>query len=239
MMSVGLIRVLCVLHTWTRALVYHPHVHGLVPAGGVSADRTAWRPARQTSLVPVRALSKLFRGLFRDLVRQARPDLTRPESVWTREWVVSCKPALQGPDQVLRDVGRDVHRIALTNSRLRSSADGQVCFRDQDAQDQRWQPMTLPALEFIRRFVQHVLPQGCHNVRSDGLWRPLHRPLLHQLQLWLAGQAPLAPPEAPDQESPPHDSTYLPLQAGQPWPHCGQGLLVVVRLLPRLQRGPP
>jgi hypothetical protein len=84
----GRIGVLCVLHTWTRALVYQPHVHCLVPAGGVSSDRTQWQPARQTYLVPVRALSKRFRGLFRDLVRQECPDLSIPEAVWTTEWVV-------------------------------------------------------------------------------------------------------------------------------------------------------
>ena len=97
----GLIGVWCVLHTWTRTLAYHPHVHGLVPAGGVSADRTEWRPARSSSLVPVQALSKLFRGLFRALVQQERPDLLIPESVWTRGWVVYCKPAVHRTEQIL------------------------------------------------------------------------------------------------------------------------------------------
>jgi len=103
----GLIGVLCVLHTWSRTLAYHPHVHCLVPAGGVSADHTEWRPARPTYLVPVQALAKLFRGLFRELVHQERPDLTIPESVWTTGWVVSCTPTVQGPEQVLKDLGRD------------------------------------------------------------------------------------------------------------------------------------
>jgi Transposase zinc-binding domain/Putative transposase len=103
----GLIGVLCVLHTWTRTLAYHPHVHCLVPAGGVSADRTAWRPARKSYLVPGQALSKLFRGLFLGLVRQERRDLTLPESVWTKGWVVYGKPALQGTEQVLNYLGRD------------------------------------------------------------------------------------------------------------------------------------
>jgi hypothetical protein len=154
----GLIGVLCVLHTWTRTLTYHPHVHCLVPAGGVSADRTEWRPARTSYLVPVHALAKLFRGLFQALVHQERPDLTIPESVWTKGWVVYCKPALQGTELVLNYLGRYVHRIALTNSRILSTEDGQVSFRYQDAQDQRWKMMTLPAYEFIRRFLQHVLP---------------------------------------------------------------------------------
>jgi hypothetical protein len=162
----GLIGVLCVLHTWTRTLVYHPHVHGLVPAGGVSADRTEWRPARTSYLVPVHALAKLFRGLFLDLVRQERPDLTLPEVVWTKGWVVYCKPTTPGREQVLKSLGRYVHRIALTNHRLLSIADGPVCCRYQDAEDQRWKTMTLPAHEFIRRFLPHVLPQGFHKVRD-------------------------------------------------------------------------
>jgi Putative transposase/Transposase zinc-binding domain len=235
----GLIGVLCVLHTWPRALVYHPHVPCLVPAGGVSADRTQWRPARQTYLVPVRALSKLFRRRFRDLMRQERPDLTLPEAVWTREWVVYCKPAVQGTDQGLRYLGRYVHRVALTNSRLLSIENGQVCFRYQTSPDHCWKTITLPALEFIRRFLQHVLPEGFHKVRYYGLWSPVHRSLLRQLQLCLARQVPPSPLEAPDREHPPHDTRYPPLQAGQICPHCGQGLLVVIRLLSRLQRGPP
>jgi Putative transposase/Transposase zinc-binding domain len=235
----GLIGVLCVLHTWTRALVYHPHVHCLVPAGGLSADRTEWRPARQTYLVPVHALSKLFRGLFLDLVRQERPDLTLPEAVWTKGWVVYCKPTVQGPEKVLNYLGRYVHRIALTNSRIVSIEDGDVCFRYQDSQNHRWHTMTLPAQEFIRRFLQHVLPQGFHKVRYYGLWSPLHRSLRHQLQLWLARHAPDPPPTSPEPESQPTTSGCPPLRAGQPCPHCGQGLLVLIRLLPRHPRGPP
>jgi hypothetical protein len=195
----GLIRVLCVLPTWTRTLAYHPHVHCLVPAGGVSADRTEWRPARSSYLVPVHALSKLFRGLFRALVQQERPDLLIPESVWTRGWVVYCQPAVHSTEQILNDLGRYVHRVALTNSRMLSIEDGQVCFRYQDSHDQRWQTMTLPAQEFIRRFLQHVLPQGFHKVRYYGLWSPVHRPLLHQLQLCLAGYVADPHPPRPNQ----------------------------------------
>jgi hypothetical protein len=93
----GLMGVLGVLHTWSRTLAYQPHVHCLVPAGGVSADHTEWRPARPTSLVPVQALATLVRGRFRPLVPQERPDLTIPESVWTRGWVVYCNPPGQAP----------------------------------------------------------------------------------------------------------------------------------------------
>jgi Putative transposase/Transposase zinc-binding domain len=162
----GLIGGLCVLHTWTRTLAYHPHVHCLVPAGGVAADRTEWRSARTSSLGPVQALSQLFRGRVLALLRQERPDLTLPESARTKGWVVYCKPAVQGTEQVLQDLGRDVHRIALTNSRILSIDDEQVCCRYQDAQPSRWHTMTLPAQAFIRRFLQHVLPRGFHKVRD-------------------------------------------------------------------------
>jgi hypothetical protein len=235
----GLIGVLCVLHPWTRTLASHPHVHCLVPAGGLSADRTEWRPARTASLVPVHALSKLFRGLCLDLVRQERPDLTLPESVWTKGWVVYCQPALQGTEQVLNYLGRDVHRIALTNNRILSLEDDHVCFRDQDAQAQRWRTMTLPAPECIRRFLPHVLPQGFHNVRDYGLWSPVHRALLPHLQLWLARHAPAPPPVSPAPATRPDDTWALPLRAGPPCPQCRQGLLVGIRQLPRQQRGPP
>jgi Putative transposase/Transposase zinc-binding domain len=235
----GLMGVLCVLHTWTRTLAYHPHVHGLVPAGGVSADRTEWRPARTSDLVPVHALAKLFRGLFLALVRHERPDLPLPASVWTKGWVVYGKPTVQGKEQVLNYLGRYVHRIALTNSRILSTEDGHVSFRYQDAQEQRWRTMILPAHEFIRRFLQHVLPGGFHKVRYCGLWSPVHRSLLHQLQLWLARHAPVPPPAAPAPELQAPTSWGPPRRAGQPCPSCGQGLLVVIRLLPRPQRGPP
>jgi Putative transposase len=239
MTSGGLIGVLCVLHTWSRTLTSHPPVHCLVPAGGISADRTEWRPARPSYLVPVHALAKLFRGRFLALVHQERPDLALPKAAWTKGWVVYCKPALQGTETVLNYLGRYVHRIALTNSRILSIENGHVCFRDQDAQDHRWKSMTLPALEFIRRFLQHVLPEGFHKVRYYGLWSPVHRSLLHQLQLWLARHDPVPPLASPAPEIQAPASWCPPPRAGQPCPSCGQGLLVVIRILPWPQRGPP
>jgi hypothetical protein len=140
---------------------------------------------------------------------------------------------------VLRYLGRYVHRIALTNSRILSIEDGQVCFRYQDSRHHGWKPMTLPALEFIRRFLQHVLPEGFHKVRYYGLWSPVHRPLLHQLQLCLAHLAPHPSPESPAPATGPDDPWCVPLRAGQTCPRCGHGLLVFIRSLPPLQRGPP
>jgi Putative transposase/Transposase zinc-binding domain len=235
----GLLGVLCVLHTWTPALVSHPHVHCLVPAGGVASDRTPWQPARQTYLVPVRALPTLFRGLFLDLVRQECPELSIPAGGWTTEWVVYCKPTVQGTEQVRRYVGRYIYRIALTNNRILSIDDGQVRFRYQDSQRHQWKTMGLPAQEFIRRFLQHVLPQGFHKVRYDGLWSPANRALVHRVQLGRAGRAPTPSPAAPEPVTCPDDSGPPPLRAGQTCPHCGHGILVWIRTIPRLQRGPP
>jgi Putative transposase len=223
--------VLCVLHTWTRALIYHPHVHGLVPAGGVSSDRTQWPPARQTSLVPVRALSKRCRGLFRALVRQECPALNIPEAVWATEGVVYGKPTVQGPEQVLRYVGRYVDRIALTNNRLRSIDDGQVRFRYQDSQLQRWKTLALPTQACIRRFLPHGLPQGFHKVRYDGRWSPAHRALLHRVPLGLAGWAPTPSPAAPEPAPCADDRYPPPLRAGQTCPHGGHGILVLIRTI--------
>jgi Putative transposase/Transposase zinc-binding domain len=235
----GWLGTLGVLPTWTRALVSHPPVHCLVPAGGLSAERSEGRAARQTSRVPVPALAQLFRGVFLALVHQERPDLTRPEAVWPTRGVVDGQPPGPGPEKGLNDLGREVHRIALTPRRLRSIEDGHVGFPSRDSQAQRWKPMTLPAQECIRRCLPPVVPQGFPTVRADGLWRPLPRPGLPPRQRWLARHAPdpLPPPlhhraRRPIPGGPPR-------RAGQPWPHGGQGLLVLIRLLPRHPRGPP
>jgi hypothetical protein len=120
----GLIGVLATLQTWTRTLAYHPHVHCLVPAGGVCADRRTWLDARATYLVPERALSRIFRGLFSELVARRAPQLRLPDAIWHTDWVVYCKPTIQGTQRVLDYLGRYVHRVAITNRRIVSIDDG-------------------------------------------------------------------------------------------------------------------
>jgi len=180
----GLIGILAVLHTWTRTLLYHPHVHCLVPAGGVS-DKQVWLPARKNYLVPVKALSKIFRGMFREMVTVKLPDLMIPEVAWNKEWVVYCKPAIQGADKILNYLGRYVHRIAIANSRILSIDDGTVTFRYKNCGNSQWKTMTLDAMEFIRRFLQHILPKRIHKVCYYGLWHPSHRDTLRGLQIIL------------------------------------------------------
>jgi hypothetical protein len=169
--------ILAVLHTWTAAMDYHPHVHLLVSGGGIGRDGATWREAKHPFLVPVRALSKLVRGKFHDAIKKARPDLEAqlPASVWTRDWVAWCKPWGQGQTAVLDYLARYVHRIAITNGRILAIGERTVTFRYKDRKQGLWRTCTLTGHEFMRRFLQHVLPKGFHKVRYYGLWHPAQR----------------------------------------------------------------
>jgi len=169
--------VLAVFHTWTAAMDYHPHVHLLVSGGGIGHDRATWRQAKHPFLVPVRALSRLVRGKFHDALNKARPDLEAqlPADVWRREWVAWCKPWGQGETAVLDYLARYVHRIAITNRRILAINQRTVTFRYKDRKQGRWHTCTLSGHEFMRRFLQHVLPKGFHKVRYYGLWHCAQR----------------------------------------------------------------
>jgi hypothetical protein len=231
----GQIGVMAVLHTWDRTLGYHPHVHCLVPGGGVAHDR--WTPARKGFLVPVRALSKVFRGIFMETAARELPGVTIPKAVWDTEWVVYCKPAVQGPDKVLQYLGRYVRRVAISNSRILSIDNGRVCFRYQKSGSRRWRTMTLSATEFIRRYLQHVLPRGFHKVRYYGLLAVAHRKRLRRLQNDLAANAPNGEPAEPPADQPPPAVTPPP--KGRPCLTCDKGTLVLVGRIPRRVRPPP
>ena len=238
----GKIGILAVLHTWTRTLEYHPHVHCLVPGGGVSPDGS-WIPSRPDYLVPVKALSKIFRGIFMDLARKALPDITLPKSIWKQSWVVYSKATVQGAGRgagrLLDYLGRYVHRVAITNSRIISIDGGRVVFRYRKVAETAAKTMSLDAHEFIRRFLQHVLPRSVHKVRYYGLWAPSNRALLRRIrdeltehQTDLAVRDPLEPqPSKPVRSPRPRE--------GQPCPHCGEGVLVWLAAVPRSSRAPP
>ncbi len=232
----GLIGVLAVLHTWSRTLTYHPHVHCLVPGGGLEPDGQ-WRPARKDYLVPVRALSAIFSGIFLDLMAKALPDVAIPDSVRRQKWVVHCKPTVQGAENVLTYLGRYVHRIAITDSRILSIEDGKVTFRYQNARDYQWHTMTVTAEEFIRRFLQHVLPTGVHKVRYYGLWAPSNRARLQQIrQSLMAQDSDLVLPAAKDA-----GGTASPQADSRParCPFCPSGTLVLLRHVQPQRRAPP
>jgi len=232
----GLVGVMAILHTWSRTLVYHPHVHCLVPGGGLGEDGQ-WRHARKNFLVPVKALSKIFRGSFLDLAAKVLPHGAIPRSARKQRWVVYCKPTLHGTNNVLTYLGRYVHRVAITNHRILAVDDGQVTFRYRKVGQTAWQTMTLGAHEFIRRFLQHVLPKGLHKVRYYGLWAPAHRQRLQSLQRSLAAQLDSSSPpsgDAPTAQEPSRCSIE-----GRPCPFCSSGTLRFVRRIPRQGRAPP
>src|SRR5450755_3569837 len=178
---------LAVLHTWSQNLMHHPHVHCVVPAGGLSPDGSRWIACRPKFFLPVRVLSKLFRGKLLALLRQAfaegkleffgqLADLAEPARfhAWLRkskktEWVVYAKPPFGGPEYVLKYLARYTHRVAITSSRLLSLADGRVTFRWRDSRHgNHTKSMTLDAAEFIRRFLLHILPSGFVKIRHFG-----------------------------------------------------------------------
>jgi hypothetical protein len=185
---------LAVLHTWNQTLLHHPHLHCVVPGGGLSPDRSQWLPCRQGFFLPVRVLSRLFREKFLCYLKQAfqqgklqffsdlKP-LADPKAFGRflrrnrqHEWVVYAKPPFGGPAQVLDYLGRYTHRIAISNHRLMAFQDGKVTFQYRNRKKQnRIRSMTLEAHEFIRRFLTHVLPNRFAKIRYFGFLANRHR----------------------------------------------------------------
>jgi len=203
-----------VLHTWGQTLHHHPHIHCLVPAGGLALDGTAWVPCPKRFFLPVRVLSRFFRRTFLTALRQAATQERLSMqgqcqrwsalSAWRQflttmqqtEWVVYAKPPLAGPPLVLRYLARYTHRVAITNRRLLACDNGQVTFRWKDYQrGNRQRLMTLDAVEFIRRFLLHVLPRGFKRMRHYGFFANGRRKVTLPRCRQLLGQAPLSPPE--------------------------------------------
>ena len=175
-----------ILHTWGQTLIHHPHVHCVVPAGGLSEDGRTWQACRPGFFLPVRVLSRLFRGKFiaglQDAFRDGRTELHgrlaryRSPSAFGRylheacrtEWVVYAKPPFDGPQRVLEYLARYTHRIAISNHRLLHVDDEAVSFRFKDYRSRRSRSLNLPLAEFTRRFLLHVLPKGFVRIRYYG-----------------------------------------------------------------------
>jgi hypothetical protein len=237
----GTVGVLAVLHTWTQQLVYHPHVHCLVTGGGVSQDGRDWHPARQAFLVPHKALAKLVRGKLKALLAKKRPDLIAPGAAWTKPWVVHITHWGQGEDAVLRYLARYVFRVAISNSRIAALDQHTVTIKYKDRKSSRWRTCRMQGHEFMRRFLQHVLPKGLHKVRYSGLWHPSKRRHAAQARLLLELERtapPAADPGAPiDRNGTPCSAA----DAAEPrrCPQCARGRLVYIRrLTPKNALGP-
>lgn len=156
-----------VLHTWGRDLSYHPHVHYLIPGGGINKkNKWCWTPYNDFFL-PVRALSRIYRAKFRDGMKKLSLYDSVPAEVWKKEWVVHSEPVGQGPEAI-KYLSRYIYRVAITNSRIISLNDGKVTFSYQPVGTKDWKVMTLPVLMFMARFLQHILPRGFSKVRYYG-----------------------------------------------------------------------
>ncbi len=160
-----------VLHTWGRTMAYHPHVHYVVLGGGVSDDGSQWLPSRADFFLPVKALSKIYRAKFRDAMRRAGLLEQIDPAVWRHNWVVHSQPAGDGRAS-LKYLASYVFRVAISDHRVLSCDDGRVRFSYRKSASTRRRTMTLDASEFIRRFLQHVLPSGFQKVRHYGFASP-------------------------------------------------------------------
>jgi hypothetical protein len=183
---------LCVLHTWNGQLGYHPHVHMLITGGGIAPDGQHWEPARGEFLVPVAVLSRKIAAKFREALKAKAPAVSAdiPTSVWRREWVSFVKHYGHGNQAVLNYLARYVFRTAITNARILGMDQTHVTFRWKDRDADACRTERLPGAEFLRRFLQHVLPRGFHKVRYYGLWHPSKRTLSHRAWLLLMLQTP-------------------------------------------------
>jgi hypothetical protein len=237
------IGVLSILHTWGQTLVRHPHVHCVVPTGGLSPDHQRWiHPKYAGFFLPVRVLSRVFRGKFIEALRRAHDrneldlggvteHLHRPahwhafvDALFETDWVVYAKPAFGGASAVLRYLGRYTHRVAISNHRLLAFDGDHVTFQWKDyAHDDQRRTMTLSALEFLRRFVQHILPRGFVRIRQSGfLANTCRSARLARARTLLARPAPVT-------SSTPTSTTRTPTgNTVAVWacPRCGAAMIV-------------
>lgn len=215
----GQIGMVGILHTWGRNLAYHPHIHYLIPAGGLVANTQTWLPARQDFLLPVKALSKIFRGKFRQALQKTALITQIPSKVWQQDWVVHCKPVGNGCT-ALKYLAPYVFRVAISNRRLVKLENDQVTFRYRATDTGQPKLCTLSAEAFIHRFLQHVLPKGFVKVRYFGFFAPGCRKLLATLRQPLELTYPSCENETEATQEP-IDVTPKPKLC---CPNCGQPL---------------
>jgi hypothetical protein len=243
-----------VLHTWGQSLVHHPHLHCVIPGGGLSPDGQRWIPCRPGFFLPVRVLSRFFRRRFLELLERAfdggeleffsalqglreRQSFRRYlDPLREKEWVVYAKAPFAGPEQVLDYVGRYTHRVAISNSRLLDIDDGKVTFRYTDYRDDNLQKtMTLEADEFIRRFLLHVLPLGLQRIRYYGLMGNRHRQEKLEQCRQLLNMEPKAPAETDVKAPSDYRSWYEALTGTSlhECPICHKGRMVTIEQIIR------
>jgi len=221
-----------ILQTWTRDLRFHPHVHFLVPGGGLRDDGKQWLASRKNFLVRVEPLGKLFRGKFRNALKKTPLFAKLNAAVWDKAWVVDSRSVGSG-EAALKYLAPYVFRVAISNNRILKVENDRVTFRYREGDSGKWRTAKLPAEEFIRRFLQHVLPKGFVKVRYFGLFAPGNRHRLKLAQALLP--IPTAHPLPPATEC----QTTAPLPLTSPTcPTCGKPLTLLNAIL-STARSPP
>jgi hypothetical protein len=239
---------LAVLHTWTQTLLHHPHLHCVLPGGGLSPDHKTWKCCRPGFFLPVRVLSRLFRAKFLHYLKQAFDQgklqffsdiqlLAAPEAFHQllnrsrkQEWVVYAKPPFGGPAQVLDYLGRYTHRVAISNHRLIAFQEGKVSFQWKDRKKHdRKRTMTLDSDEFIRRFLIHILPHGFAKIRYFGFLANSHRSIrLSLCRLSLNAAPPETDPKAADWKTVYQAVTGKPVDI---CPSCHEGRMHIIQIV--------
>jgi hypothetical protein len=251
---------LAVLHTWGQSLLHHPHLHCVVPGGGISPDGKHWIACRPGFFLPVRVLSRLFRRLFLETLQTAFDTgklrffsslerLREPQAfaaylapLRQTEWVVYAKPPFGGPEQVLNYLGRYTHRVAISNNRLLDIDSGKVTFRWKDYRHHDHQKtMTLEADEFIRRFLLHVLPDGFQRIRHYGFLGHRYRQAKLALCRQLLSVVLTLSGADPQQDKPDYRDLYEKLtgKSLRECPACHRGQMVAIAVLSAPDRVPP
>jgi predicted RNA-binding Zn-ribbon protein involved in translation (DUF1610 family) len=230
----GQIGMVGALHTWDRSMDYHLHVHYVVPAGGIDPNTGEWKEAHPKFLLPGSALSDVFRATFRDALTAEAPELfaSAPPQTWQKTWVVHFKPVGDGR-KALKYLTPYIYRVALSNRRLVSMQDGEVTF-SYKPRNKPWTTMTLPALRFMQRFLQHVLPKGFQKVRYFGFLHPSAKKRFNALkdQLQEKLSEPVDKPaeqESAQQQQETAPNRHTPNAPGV-CPHCGNPLRYIGRL---------
>jgi hypothetical protein len=201
-----------VLHTWGRTLGYHPHIHYIAPGGAFSTRDGNWHPSRIDFYLPVKALSKIYRAKFRDEMKAAGLLDQVPPEVWNTNWNVNCQAVGAGSASI-KYLAPYVFKVAISNSRIVSVANRTVTFRYRKPGSSRWRTMALEVIEFIRRFLQHVLPTGFMKVRHYGFMNPNCKVGLDTLRTLIELSYGFTLPEAEAVEIEPYQPVVC--------PHCG------------------
>lgn len=244
----GDIGITTILHTWDQKLNHHIHNHCVVPGGALSFDKKEWNPTKGKYLFPVVALSLVFRGKFMEYLKRAFeeekfafPGSIKPfgtkqgfkqltKTLWSKNWVVYAKPPFKGPEKVLEYIGRYTHRIAISNDRIKSLKNGQVTFSYNNRKLKKKEYLKLDAVEFIRRFLLHVVPSGFMRIRHYGILANRYK----KKNLSICREILGLHPELPEREDKSIREMMLELIGKDitQCPECKKGKMVVVAEIP-------